>query len=312
MNSDHSENMKDALEKERARVRDVDGGRGGAGGRRSEEERRTDRSMVRMKRPPPLSTPPPLPPPLLVLLVGSMLGTCTAQRVVGLDTRGRSSWLAELGVISVTDAPFRADPTGREDSTKSIQAALDEGYRTNVTVFFPRGTYRVTDTLNCSQTWSGPWSPPFRTGTHVLVGETPREAGGERPSLLLPPDTPGFTDRSAGKIVLFFWHQNPNSASTQTQPMNNINQILQGVDIRIGKGNYGAIGIRHRGAQGSAIEDVTIWAEDASVGIVGAAGGGGAHTNVRVVGGRFGLDLRLAQPAPTVVGASLVNQTCSA
>ena len=76
--------------------------------------------------------------------------------------------------------------------------------------------------------------------------------------------------------------------------MNNINQIVQGIDISIGSGNYGAIGIRHRGAQGSAIEDVTVWAGDASVGIVRAAGGGGAHTNVRVVGGRFGLDLRLA------------------
>lgn len=55
-----------------------------------------------------------------------------------------------------------------------------------------------------------------------------------------------------------------------------------------------------------------MWAgSDAAVGIAGATGGGGCHTNVRVVGGRFGMDLRASQPAPTLTGATLVNQTCS-
>ena len=176
-----------------------------------------------------------------------------------------STWAADLGIINAASAPFSADPTAKRDSTAALQAAIDAGYRHNMTVFLPHGVYRVTNTLNCSQTWDGTWFPPFRVGSHVLVGETPREDG-VRPTLWLPPDTPGFGNRSAGKIVLFFWHQDAAAwpaSEPKTQPMNNINQVLQGIDIRIGAGNYGAVGVRHRGAQGSSLEDVTVWAGDA-------------------------------------------------
>ena len=177
-----------------------------------------------------------------------------------------TSWAADLGVINAANAPFSADPTAKRDSTAALQAAINAGYQHNMTVFLPHGVYRVTNTLNCSQTWDGTWFPPFRVGSHVLVGETP-PANGARPTLWLPPDTPGFCNRSAGKIVLFFWHQDDvagwPASVPKTQPMNNINQVLQGIDIRIGARNYGAVGVRHRGAQGSSLEDVTVWAGDA-------------------------------------------------
>ena len=51
------------------------------------------------------------------------------------------------GVISVTDAPWRADPSGVRDATAALQAAIDEGARTRHTVFIPPGRYRVTVTL---------------------------------------------------------------------------------------------------------------------------------------------------------------------
>ena len=234
------------------------------------------------------------------------------------------------GVISVTDAPWRADPAGIRDATAALQAAIDEGARTHHTVFIPPGRYRVTDTLNCTIDWEfmtsadtdpGPPTPDWLFAAHVIVG-APLHAGKpksdattRRPTtLFVPPATPGFTSPVLAKYVVHFWH----TANTPTpdgwvgsQPDININQVLQGVDIEIGAGNVGAIGVMHLGAQGSSIEDVTVWAGDAAVGISGGAGGGGAHANVRVVGGRFGLDLRAAQPAPTVTGATLQNQTCS-
>lgn len=218
----------------------------------------------------------------------------------------------DLGVINVGAPPFNADPTGRSDATEALQAAIDAGARTNKTVFLPLGTYRITDTLNCTQPETGTWFPPLRVPDHVIIGEVGRDSGA-RPVLWLPPRTEGFTNAAMGKFVVFFWHAATNSTPGKfNEPMNNINQVLQGVDLRIGAHNVGAIGIRHQGAQGSSIQDVTVWAGDALVGILGAAGGGGAHINVKVVGGRFGMDLRLAQPAPTVVGAILINQSCSA
>jgi polygalacturonase len=58
------------------------------------------------------------------------------------------------GVLSVTDPPWRADPTGSRDATAALQAAIEEGANTRMTVFIPAGRYRVTDTLNCSASYT--------------------------------------------------------------------------------------------------------------------------------------------------------------
>ena len=178
--------------------------------------------------------------------------------------------------------------------------------------------------MTSADTDPGPPTPDWLFAAHVIVGAPLAEdaspnfdtdSTSRRPTtLFVPPATPGFNSRTVAKPVVHFWHT-ANSPTPDgwvgSQPDININQVLQGVDIDIGPGNVGAIGVMHLGAQGSSIEDVTVWAEDAAAGISGGAGGGGSHANVRVVGGRFGLDLRAAQPAPTVTAATLSNQTCS-
>ena len=84
-------------------------------------------------------------------------------------------------------------------------------------------------------------------------------------------------------------------------PDQNFNQVLRGVDIAIDVGNRGAIGIRHRAAQLSAIEDVTIHlGADGYVGIEGLPGAGGSATNVAVIGGRYGIDARYVVVVDTV------------
>ena len=45
-----------------------------------------------------------------------------------------------------------------------------------------------------------------------------------------------------------------------------MNQVVMGLDISIGDGNFGAIALRNRGAQGTTTEDVNIYAGDALVG----------------------------------------------
>lgn len=49
-------------------------------------------------------------------------------------------------VISVTDAPYNADPTGVADATAAIQAAID-AVGSNGAILFPLGTYKITSTL---------------------------------------------------------------------------------------------------------------------------------------------------------------------
>ena len=59
--------------------------------------------------------------------------------------------LATLGYVDVTQKPFRADPTGRTDSTKAIQAAVVFARDHQMACFFPPGTYLLSDTLPCTQ-----------------------------------------------------------------------------------------------------------------------------------------------------------------
>ncbi|HUT95546.1 MAG TPA: hypothetical protein VMY37_39185 [Thermoguttaceae bacterium] len=88
-----------------------------------------------------------------------------------------------------------------------------------------------------------------------------------------------------------------------------MNQMLVGIDVTIGPENAGAIGIRHRAAQGSGVQDCTIDATHGYCGLEGGAGSGGSHANVTVIGGRIGMNMRQTQPAPTLTGCTLIGQT---
>jgi len=88
-----------------------------------------------------------------------------------------------------------------------------------------------------------------------------------------------------------------------------MNQVLRDLDVIIGEGNPGAVGIRHQAAEGSAIEDCTIDATHGLAGIDGGIGSGGCSSGVTVIGGRIGLDIRTSQPTPTITGITLIGQT---
>jgi hypothetical protein len=50
---------------------------------------------------------------------------------------------ATMGLVDVTKGPFRADPSGREDSTRVIQAAIYFARDHQMACFFPPGTYHL-------------------------------------------------------------------------------------------------------------------------------------------------------------------------
>lgn len=53
--------------------------------------------------------------------------------------------------VSVKDAPYNAKGDGTADDTAAIQAAIDSFTSGEGTVFFPRGTYKVTSTISVAQ-----------------------------------------------------------------------------------------------------------------------------------------------------------------
>ena len=133
-----------------------------------------------------------------------------------------------------------------------------------------------------------------------MVGQVP-PSGGRPPTLYLPPKT--FVGTHSARPVLYFrtnWCLQPGIAqdvaakgcSSADMPQADwhssayqFNQALQGVDISIGVGNTGAIGIDMNAAQGTTLENVGVYAApDALAGEGGGNGGGGSFKGLTVVG----------------------------
>ena len=69
-----------------------------------------------------------------------------------------------------------------------------------------------------------------------------------------------------------------------------MNQIFRGINIEIGEGNPGAIGLYADGAQGMAVNDVQVDMSRGGgfAGFAGGNGAGGSHVNIAAIGGRYG------------------------
>ena len=246
----------------------------------------------------------------IVFVVPSVITPGTPMKGEALAELGNPE-LAALGFVDVTDTPFSADLRGKRDSTEALQRAIDFARDRQMVCFFPSGRYKVSDTLNCEQ-----YRPMRRDGRRqgtrdypcVLVGSRSAE---KRPCIVLAPHSEGFSDTEHPKYVIHFWAPGAGTETPVDQPQPNIsmNQMLIGINVTIGPGNAGAVGIRHRAAQGSGVQDCTIDATHGYCGLEGGAGSGGSHANVTVIGGRIGMDMRQTQPAPTLTGCTLIGQT---
>ena len=235
----------------------------------------------------------------ITLLVGLGPGSLGARAAV--------PDLAKAGLVDVTVPPYNADPSGKTDATKAIQQAMDDARQRHGAVLFPPGTYRVSDTLESALDMSlvrqGKDSSALLLGSH---------AGPSRPKLVLAPNTPGFGDPDHPKPMIYLWSKARGNPQ-QPQPNINYNQMIVNLDLDLGAGNTGAVGIDHDGAQGSGIEDVLIEARDGYAGIVGLQAGGGGTHGVTVIGGRYGIDAgHSAATAATVSGVTLIGQQVSA
>lgn len=231
---------------------------------------------------------------------------------------------AARGYVDITAAPFNADPSGSADSTKAVQSAVDFARDNQMACYFPAGTYRISDTIECLQKITVRENGRISSGDGIpciLIG-----AAGKRPALFLAPNSPGFTDPNSRKIVLHIVNCNtaleikPELGPLHPQANISYNQMVRGIDVIIGEGNAGAIGVRMQAAEGSSIQDMTIDATHGHTGMQGATASGGSHHGITVIGGRVGIDTRGfppqfetnsfgTQPGPTMSRVTLIGQT---
>ncbi len=255
-----------------------------------------------------------------------------SRKVSGVEATGRevrdragNRVLLAAGLLDVTAAPYHADPSGKHDSTAAIRQAIKDARDARLIAHFPAGRYLVSDTIEGVQgevAWDE-WM--YKGFADAWVATNSFEypcvlrgpATGGRAVLVLADGAAGFSDPAKPKPVVHLWARGwDEKFQGKSQPSINFNQMIVDMDFELGKDNPGAVAIRHQGAEGSVIEDVSIDATGAFAGIQSAMGSGGGIHGVTIRGGRFGIyarepdtSLRGSQPSPVMSGLRLIGQT---
>ena len=257
-------------------------------------------------------------PKVLVFLRAALTMCILAPAVVGAAAGAVAGLLPGLNYVGNGYLPVTshgAIPDDDLDDTAALQAALDAARDRGLVAFFPPGVYLVSDTLKLMQPvvqdHKRRWKQDRRKA-NAMVGSTQRKP----PVLKLVDNAQGFDDPNNPKPLVWFWAQprNTDMAGSKLpqheQPNISFNQVFVGIDIDLrGEGHAGAVGIRHAGSQGSAIENVTVWAGDAYSGFFNIPGQGGGAYNVSVLGGRFGIWADHQSRYPVVAGLRLKDQS---
>ena len=167
-----------------------------------------------------------------------------------------------------------------------IQKAIDKVQETNGQgiVFLPEGRYQISRTINV---WPG-----IR-----IIGY-----GAQRPTLVLAAATPGYQDPNNENYVVFFagsrGGRGGRGASPSGRPPDagagTFYSAMSNVDIEIGDGNPGAVGVRGTYAQHCYLAHMDF---HSGSGIAGVHDTGNVMEDVRFYGGQYGILTRMPSPS---------------
>ena len=239
--------------------------------------------------------------------------------------------LLAANLIVVTEAPYNADPTGVNDSTVAIQSAIDAGLLANKAVWFPSGTYIISDTLRCYKYMlSGGGIRPGGALYHQLVGAS----FPSRPIIKLANSAPLFdSSQSIPRPMLAFCEWRSTTINTQpptpTHPYigpDSLNwtfasnilflSTIVSIDLHT-NGHTMADGLFFSGAQSSGISEMKITATGSNIGIEGLPGRNSVSYDIEIIGGKYAISLDQGQyyssgigtAGATIVGLKCSNQT---
>lgn len=187
---------------------------------------------------------------------------------------------------------------GKTDDTAAIRRALADALEYDLAVYFPQGTYLVSDTLDCVKRQKS-----YVRG-YFLIGDPLN-----RPVIKLKDGADGFGDPSEPRYVVKLWQWDVRSSRPDgdygAALMNSAG--IASIIVDCGRGNAGAVGLKCWGSQGVYVEDLTVRAHGALAGIRDLVGNGGYMANIEVVGGKYGIWAVNGQPG-CIAGLTLIDQ----
>ncbi len=201
---------------------------------------------------------------------------------------------------------------GVHDDTSAIQEAIIAANRHRRVVYLRPGTYLVSDTLEFKQdvfeTRSNDGDARFG---QVLLGSS---CGDDPPTIRLADGTATETDEQTIAAepfpVILMWRPRSDASPGPDDDNGgrNWNQVVRHVRIVLGN-NPGAVGIRQAGAEGCAIQEVTIDARGGFAGLYNLNSSGGYTYDVEILGGKYGIYQQHSRGGSTlVVGLTLSGQ----
>jgi hypothetical protein len=232
---------------------------------------------------------------IVLSLAGSATGAESAPQGVRFPN--------DPGVIDVTQAPYAADRTGKEDASDAIRAAIKDHIGSRAFIYFPNGTYKITKPLY----WKGKaWKGNEEGWWARLIFRGQSRAG---VVLRLVDHAPDFADPTKPAGVIVTASESPFKDGGNNQGFNN---CIRDMTIDIGRGNPGAVGIDFVVSNQGAIKDVTILSGDgkgyAGIRMERSYPGPGLIKNVEIHGFDYGIKWGPMDYSMTLEHVILKNQ----
>lgn len=187
-------------------------------------------------------------------------------------------------VVNVTLPPYNARPDDGKDDTKALQKAISDNVGTGRTLYFPKGTYEISDTLQARNN-AGVWR------AHLTLQGVHRD----EVMLKLADGAPGFNDPAHPRAMLVTGsHWEPGDSPDGGGNKAFRNNVFD-MTFDSGKGNAGAVGIDWAVSNQGCIGRVAVRSGDGA-GVAGISlrrriPGPGLIRDVKVNGFDTGIDI---------------------
>jgi len=160
-----------------------------------------------------------------------------------LDEKSDRQFPPSAFVIDVTKPPYGAKGDGKTDDTAALQKAIHDAMGLHKVIYFPNGTYLVSDTL----TWTNKNSKGGNAyGFNWVQGQNTAKT-------VIRLKDGAFPDASKPKAIM--WCGGFGSADW-------FHNFVQGMTFNVGTGNAGAVGLQFYSNNTGAVRDCAIVSQD--------------------------------------------------